>query len=146
MPKLIHAFNKIDKQRAQLNRELLNRITLVLPTYYPSFKLTTENRELFNNFGTHIQNITESVVDKDRNYSNNRMEEELEMMNKLAMVFYPAVFPVQLYDVFLTEIKAFMVDSNKSVYSLSGSGFRLLDANAKVFLIRFVNSIIPHLS
>lgn len=140
MRNLFSAFKDIDQLRAIFNESFKRRIYAIMRAHNPQFVITAKIDEIVLQYAIQIQNITDSIIDKDRNYPIYRLEEEFEMMKKLTRLHYPTVFPVHLYDVLFNEIKAFMVECNKGVYHLSGLGFRLLDANAKIILTRFVHS------
>lgn len=139
---LILAFNEIDQKRALFNEEFIARITSILSSSSFSYKHIKSVNEVFKNYAFLIQDITQSVIDKDRNYPVYRLEEELTKITKLAAHPNPTNITPNLHNLLLKEVKALMVDSNKDVFNLTGLGFRLLDANAKVFLSGFLNALL----
>lgn len=141
MENIFEQFKKIDQLRDQFKELFFNGIMDTLIPYFPFLKITELLKEAINTYATHILNATESVIDKDKNYPDYRLLEELERMQDLCNKPVMSHHNLELIQALNSKVKALIVDHFSKVFNLSGNGFRLLESNALMYNRHFVNDL-----
>ena len=135
---ILKEFGKVDVFYAQFKNDFnLSLIEII----NDKLKTAEYNAQLFDTisiYGQEIINATESVIDKDLNYPEYRLAEELDRIRKV-------VSQLPTYDVdddFINQlhkqVKVLMVDYFIGIFNLTANGFRLLEQSAKMHTLRFL--------
>lgn len=133
---LLSEFKEMDGFRATFQSDFRLRLSTIISEVHPNISWNEAKYELIDMFALQVLNVTESVIDKDKNYPQYRLEEELQKMNELVGDWFVKE-GLALYEDSYKEVKMFMVNANKKVFDLSGTGFRLLEANVRIALRDF---------
>lgn len=137
---ILEELKKTDAIYNIFKKEFSEIIYSVINQYYPTITNDSELEELIHSYALEILSSTESVIDKDSNYPQYRLYEELITMNQLVLRLQNEA----QYDTFSEAIhlkaKELMVKYYTSIFSLSANGFRLLEKNAKLYNWEFISS------
>lgn len=142
---MFEQFRLIDSHREQFRARFVNRFRVVL-----SNEFDTTNTDALDEFlewmADEAISFTEAIIDKDRNFPEYRMVEELKSMNTVL-----AKFPIQQHShpgiqQIKFELNELILSHYPALYELSGFGYRLLDRNVNYFVFTFVRAIIEEVA
>lgn len=138
---ILNAFKTIDQQRSTFNVVFYQRLAGILKIHAPQIFKSEKLNEVLETFAHQLQNVTESIIDKDFSYPAYRLEEELTKVANLAAREFSAGNYKPLLEAIFPVTKALMVECNARVFDLSGSGFRLMEYHAKLYSQSLVAAI-----
>jgi hypothetical protein len=139
MENIFEQFKAIDQFRAEFKELFLKQIVNTLLPFFPFLKIDEPLEEAINTYATHILNATESVIDKDKNYPDYRLKEELERIQNIANKPVMSHHNPELIQALNKQVKMLIVEHFSKVFNLSGDGFRILENNALMYNRHFVN-------
>lgn len=129
MREILKEFQRIDQIYFEFEHDFLSILHHIILDYFPDVLIETTHENELKHFANQIFNAAESVIDKDQNYSEARIKEELinvYQMNKLKdSNEYCPNFIININK----NIKQLTVEYFNGIYELSGNGFRLLELN-----------------
>lgn len=138
---LVSEFQKMDEIlesfRNQFNREVLS---IVGNTFLENVS-QEEFEELVLTYANQIFNTAESVCDKDKNYSDIKLADEVGIMNKMVgKMLEENNENRELADRIHQKAKELMVNFNPDLMDLSADGFRLLEKYSLMYNIFFISN------
>jgi len=126
-------FVEIDKFNNQFFHTFSNTLHPVFGKFHSIKNFDGNFNEFLSIYAIHLLSLIESVIEKDRNYSQYRIGVELERMNELvSKISKPRKYP-KLDDELIILVKNLTIDFFPIVYEFTGDGFRLLEINLKLF-------------
>lgn len=141
MRKIMHdifeQFKLVDTFRVNFKREFTSAFNKLTNQVY-NFNRTPELDEFIDLMADEAMRFTEAVIEKDRNYSDYRLVEELKLMNvlvdknKLPKTHHQEIQQVRY------QLNEMILKHYPSLYELASFGYRLLDRNVNFFSYRFV--------
>jgi len=137
---ILEQIKKTDTFYNLFKKEFSELIYTNIKEYYTEMPPCEDIDELLRAYAIAILNVTESVIDKDRNYPMYRLEEELGTMNRLTLKLYKQEENNDFREAVHLNAKKLMVKHFSSVYDLSSTGFRLLEKNAKLYNWEFASN------
>lgn len=132
------AMRKTDEFNQLFKREFSKVIVSLIHEYFPDVK--SDDSALIGyvgNYASEILSSTEAVIDKDHNYMDYRLEEELDNMNRLVSKMMEFKRNDVFVDVVHQKVKAQMVRFFDDINELSANGFRLLERNSRMYNLEF---------
>jgi len=121
----------------QFNREVLS---IVGNTFLANVS-QEEFEELVLTYANQIFNTVESVCDKDKNYSEVKLADEVGIMNKMVgKMLEENNENRELADRIHQKAKELMVNFNPDLMDLSADGFRLLEKYSLMYNIFFISN------
>lgn len=134
MRNLFGEFQKIDDLVFSFVTDLKSSLEIALK----DLTMNDDDDDLIGEYAKSIFHSTESVIDKDINYPEFRMQDEVKRMNRVNALRFELDFNESIRDELFRKTKEIMVRYFQGIYNLSGNGFRLLDATTKMFLHNFI--------
>ncbi|MGQ1786104.1 MULTISPECIES: hypothetical protein [unclassified Saccharicrinis] len=135
-------FKRTDKFYAEFKLEFKSVIMDVILDYYPEFKQKDVLNDMMGHYATEVLSATESVLDKDKNYPEERKIEELgymdRLLNKEQVIARQSAFSETVHQ----KVKELIVAHYPNIVDLSTYGFRLLERNMKMHLIGFISQFL----
>lgn len=135
---LYDEFAKVDIFYARIKDSFILSIMNIIQDKLNTSEFDAELYDYVSIYGQEIINTTESVIDKDRNYPEQRLVEELERTRKVVAQLPVYEIDSDLMNKLHQQVKVFMVDNFKNVFQLSTNGFLLLELSAKMHTLRFL--------
>lgn len=136
---LAKAFKKFDEFRFGFQQHFSSEIFGIIHEQHPNIP-ETELREILLAYSHEVFSCAESVLDKDHNYSNFRMKEELDAITRALERFGDTEPRNELARQTHRKAKEIMVDFFPDLIDLSGNGFRLLEKYCLLYNREFVRS------
>jgi len=137
---LVEEFRKLDDILESFQNRFCDEVFLCIRTQFPDLVLTEELDELILTYANQIFNTAESVQDKDKNYIDIRLAEEVSVMNKVVDKLSEEKENWGLGQKLHQRAKELMVGYNPSLMDLSADGFRLLEKYSLMYNIFFLDS------
>jgi len=126
-------FVEIDKFHNQFCHAFSNNMQPIFERFYSIKSFDGTLNKFLSVYAIHLISVIESVIEKDKNYSQYRIKVELERMSEVVSgVSKPSSFP-KLNDEIIGQVKKMTTDFFPVVYEFTGNGFRLLELNLKLF-------------
>ncbi|WP_346855215.1 hypothetical protein [uncultured Draconibacterium sp.] len=120
-------FKKIDELIAKFTTELAVELSILVKRFYPTIQFNKALKEQLIIHATQIFNCADSVYDKDQNYNETRMSEELVSVTRIlemrASTPQNKTFAIQSH----TKVKQIVIKYFPNTIDLSANGFRLLE-------------------
>ncbi|MFV0376635.1 MAG: hypothetical protein ACK5JD_04945 [Mangrovibacterium sp.] len=138
---IFEQFKLVESFREQFKARFANCFRPVLTDTF-RIGASTELDEFMEWMADEAISFTEAIIDKDRNYSEFRIDEELKSMDtvlqrfSVLQVFHPGAFQIKF------ELNKLILSFYPALYELSGSGYRLLERNVNYFVFTFVRFIL----
>lgn len=134
---LIAEFQRIDELFDKFQLVFSRELSIVVRDEQPQAGSSSKMKEHVSLFAKQIFSIVESVFEKDQQYSDSRLKQELDSMNlvveKYAVTVLKDRYVKKVHDVVKKVIVLFFPD----LLDLSGNGFRLLDKYSKMYSCLF---------
>lgn len=137
---ILEEIKKTDTFYNLFKKEFSELIYTTIQEFYPGMLPSEDVDELLEAYAVAILNVTESVIDKDRNYPMYRLEEELGTMNRLTIKLSRLEENNDFRKAVHMNAKELMVKHFSAIYELSSTGFRLLEKNAKLYNWEFASN------
>jgi hypothetical protein len=142
---ILEGIKKADSFYNTFKEEFYREVFKSIKEWYPGVSFDEVVENLMFLYAVAILNSTEAVIDKDRNYPDYRLEEDLEAMTKVNLKFKVSPEVLELGDDIHSKAKVLMVKYFDAIFDLSSTGFRLLEQNAKLYNLEFVINLYPYL-
>lgn len=142
MRKMMAEFEKTDAFYAIFKKEYIYAVKQIAKAiYYPVYKVIDLSK-ILEIHAQEVLNATQSVLDKDHNYPEYRMEEELDW-TRVVLKSMPEYTKIELEfcDQVHLKTKELIVKYFEDIMSLSSNGFKLLEINSKVHNYRLMNTL-----
>lgn len=137
---IFEQFKLIDEFRDEFRIEFVRKLKNLVKQNW-ELKLTPEVYEFLDIMASESISFTEAVIEKDRNYPEYRLVEELKRMNALNNKPKFRGLPNELIQVVKFEVNELILKNYPALYELSAFGYRLLDRNVSYFVSNFVYAI-----
>ena len=108
--------------------------------FYPASGENPLINDLLQSYALEILSSTESVIDKDLNYPQYRLDEELSVMSRLVLKLTEGKHNKAFVNAVHQKAKELMVKYYEAIQDLSSIGFRLLEKNAKLYNWEFISN------
>jgi hypothetical protein len=134
--KIIEGFKQQDELHSSFKNHFIQSIYSKIEALFPGRDFGSGLADHILLYAENIISCTESVVDKDFNYPENRKDEEVKRMKQLI-----DKLPIHEYaDTLHKEAKKSIVKFFPAIFELSGQGFRLLELNSRFFNQGFLDN------
>jgi hypothetical protein len=138
--KILEGFKKNDELHSSFRNYFIKEIFQIIEKEFPDAVFGTKLTDYLFLYADNVISSTESVIDKDFNYPEFRKEEEVNRMKKVVEKLPTNEKAQEFTKKVHSEAKKSIVKFYPLIYELSGSGFRLLELNAKFFNHGFINN------
>ena len=135
---MLNEFKKTDDFFNMFRNEFFRELNAVIGEFYPDTDVDRTITGIVEEYANNILNITVSVIDKDRNYPEFRLSEELNIISGLLQKESGFANPEDFAEDVHAKVKKLMVRYFPDITGLSSYGFRLLERNARILNLRFV--------
>lgn len=122
------------------NKFALN-INKTILDYYGGSVFSNELLEEIEMLSASVINLTETVIDKDKNYTEQRFLEDYEGITKAVSKMNPDPAGISFRAALLGQSKEMMVENFEEIFDLSSTGFRLLEKEASWHIMLFEISL-----
>jgi hypothetical protein len=133
-------FGKVDAFYAHVKNDFGMTLMKIIEDKSEAQENKAQLSEAISVYAQEIINVTESVIDKDRNYSEIRLKEELQRVQKVVSQWAVYEVDTEFVNKLHQVSKEVMAKYFKPIFDLSADGFRLLDNGAKMHTLRFLAS------
>lgn len=134
--KILEGFKQQDELHSSFKNYFIRSIYRNIENLFPGRDFGSELADHILLYAENIISCTESVIDKDLNYPEYRLNEEVNRMKQLI-----EKLPVFEHEEALhKEAKKSIVKYFPGVFELSGQGFRLLELNTSFFNQGFLDN------
>jgi hypothetical protein len=132
-------FRKIDEFLHEFEHVFELELKKIIHSNFGEIIYFERLKEAISSYANEIISVAESVCDKDLNYPEFRLKEELDNMSHVVEK-YP---PIDLNSDFMKQshqkAKELMVNYYPPIFDLSGYGFRLLEKYCQMYNWKFVD-------
>jgi len=135
---ILEEFRKADAFYAQFKNDFNVSILKILNNNLKTKEYNILLSDPISIYAQEIINATESVIDKDRNYPEYRLNEELERIRKVVSQLSVYAIDADLISELHAKVKALIVEYFGGIFDLTANGFILLELNAKIYTHRFL--------
>ncbi|WP_340113568.1 hypothetical protein [Maribellus mangrovi] len=137
-------FQKIDKFLKEFRHEFTKELSSELELLSAGITSDETLKEKLLVYSNQIFNSAESVIDKDKHYTEVRLIEELETMSRVSRKDLIRPEHLELAERTHRKAKALMVKFYPNLIDLSANGFRLLEKYCSMYNHDFVLSLLDH--
>ncbi|MFW6327343.1 MAG: hypothetical protein ACOC2F_03440 [Bacteroidota bacterium] len=134
--KLLEGFKQQDELHSAFKNHFIRSIYRKIENLFPGRDFGSELADHILLYAENIISCTETVIDKDFNYPEYRMNEEISRMKKVI----ENLSDFEHANTFHKEAKKSIVKYFPGVFDLSGQGFRLLEINTSFFNQGFLDN------
>ncbi len=136
---LISEFRKLDEILESFQNQFSKGVLTSINEMYPDLVCPGELEELVLRYANQIFNTAESVCDKDKNYNEFRLADEVNVMSKVvSRLSEENRENKELANRIHQMAKEMMVKFNPDLMDLSAEGFRLLEKYALMYNLFFM--------
>lgn len=139
MNNIFREFGNIEKFHKKFKQEFAESLMKIIANYHKEIIESTKLNTIIYAYAGHLLDVIESVIEKDKKYSNYRLMIELHRMKK---VLGKINHPKSEYH-FETEIeknvKSITVNYYPAIIDFTSNGFRLLETNLQLFTRDFLS-------
>ncbi|WP_167614458.1 hypothetical protein [Maribellus sediminis] len=137
-------FQKIDKFLKRFRVDFTHELSEIKANSQQEFK----NEEVLNhqlqNYATQIWGSAESVIDKDNNYTEIRLKDEVSAMERVVNARLQEYTISEYSERLHLKAKALLVKYFPQVFDLTGDGFRLLEKYCLLYNLEFMAYLENH--
>lgn len=126
-------FIKIDQFSNQFISVFSKTMKTAFEKYHPITSFDGNFNEFLSIYAIHLLSVIESVIEKDKTYSQYRIKVELERMNEVISTISKPTMNPKLGEEINSIVKKMATDFFPKLYEFSGDGFRLLELNLKLY-------------
>jgi len=137
MADLLSGFQKIDNLIDTFTLDFEKAISNVFSSHYPDMEITNDILDEIEEYATTIFHYTHSVIKKDKEYSEFRLQEELDSMNNCIDRLKNENELNAFYEEAHKKAKELLVKYYDEIYNLSANGFIILERYALFALYGF---------
>ncbi|MFY9153709.1 MAG: hypothetical protein WAO52_16950 [Prolixibacteraceae bacterium] len=128
---------KTDEFYILFKKEFSKMVGNLIAVYFPNERFDAGLDGYIDNYASEILSSTEAVIDKDRNYLDYRLEEELDNVSRLVSRMLDFKRNDEFIEVVHQKVKEQMVRYFDDINELSANGFRLLERNSRMYNLEF---------
>ena len=136
---LVEEFRKLDDILESFQNKFSEEVFSCIRSQFPNLVIDEDLEELVLTYANQIFNTAESVSDKDKNYNEIRLAEEVSVMNKVVGKLSEDKENWELGQQLHQRAKEMMVRFNPGLMDLSADGFRLLEKYTLMYNIFFID-------
>jgi len=136
---LIEEFRKLDNILESFQNKFSEEVFRTIHAQFPNIVVNEDLEELVLTYANQMFNAAESVQDKDKNYYEIRLAEEVSVMNKVVGKLSEDKENWELGQQLHQRAKEMMVRFNPGLMDLSADGFRLLEKYTLMYNIFFID-------
>ncbi len=143
---IIAEFKKLDDIMEAFQNDFKNEVLGLINNSFEQANFSEELEEMVETYANQIFSTAESVSDKDKNYNEFRLADEVNIMNKVVNELSEQnkenkVLANQIHQ----KAKELMVNHNPFIMDLSADGFRLLEKYTLMYNNFFIGSFTAHI-
>lgn len=138
-------FQKIDKFLKEFRHEFIKALSSEVKLLSTEIRSDETLNEKLLVYANQIFNSAESVIDKDKHYTEVRLKEELDAMSQVTKKGLIPSEHLKLAERTHRKAKAIMVKFYPDLIDLSADGFRLLEKYCSMYNHDFVLSLEDHI-
>ncbi len=139
--KLNTEFIKIEKLIREFRFEFIYELSRLIKTTNPDLFINDAVQDRLLDYANRIFSCAESVYDKDRNYSEIRLKNELTDMTRAIEKYHASYHNYEIAEQTNRKAKEMMVHFFPELMELSGNGFRLLEKYCLLYNYEFISSL-----
>jgi hypothetical protein len=122
----------------QFRKQFVDELFSIIVKYYPGISPGMMLNSDLNLYANEIISSAETVLLKDKDYTEERLQEELNIMNRLVVKDPIPGQNTVFVDLIHKKAKETMVNAFPEVFDLSSDGLRLLEKYSKMYNWEFV--------
>lgn len=138
---MLQNLKKTDAIYTTLKNKFALSIKKNILDYYGASVFSNELLEEIELFSASVINLTETVIDKDKNYTEQRFLEDYEGIAKAVSKMNPDPAGIAFRAAILGQSKEMMIENFEEIFELSSTGFRLLEKEASWYIMLFEMSL-----
>lgn len=138
--RLTEQFKLVDASRYQFRGEFCKKINQLVQQKF-QLSVTVEVSNYVMIMADEAISFTEAVIDKDRNYPEYRMIDELKRMDDLLNIVRCRKLPEELTQCVRFNLNELILNHYPALYDLSAWGYRLLERNVNFYALSLVAAL-----
>ncbi|WP_167607916.1 hypothetical protein [Maribellus sediminis] len=143
---ILAEFKKLDDIMEAFQNEFKTEILDIINNSFKQANFSEELKEMVLTYANQMFNTAESVSDKDKNYNEFRLADEVNIMTKVVTELSEQnKESKELADKIHQKAKELMVNYNPFIMDLSANGFRLLEKYTLMYNNFFIGSFTAHI-
>lgn len=135
---IFEEFQKMDELYDEFKAEFAESMLMLIKETAPNFEISEHFSEQLGLYALSMLNVTHSLIDKDKTYTEIRMKDELLSMQTYSSKAVVLTTNAELADKTLQKTKELLLKFYPDIIDLSANGFRLLELNLRLFNLEFV--------
>lgn len=146
---MLQNLKKTDAIYNTLKNEFAQKIKQTVLFFFSDNAISNELLEEVDLFAVGMINLAETVIDKDKNYTDERLLQDYESIVKAVSKMKPEPSGNRFRETLLTLTKEMMIENFEGIFELSSTGFRLIEIEARWHIMVFeltMNNIVNHRS
>lgn len=146
---MLQNLKKTDAIYNTLKNEFAQKIKQTVLFFFSDYAISNELLEEVDLFAFGMINLAETVIDKDKNYTDERLLQDYESIVKAVSKMKPETSGNRFRETLLTLTKEMMIENFEGIFELSSTGFRLIEIEARWHIMVFeltMNNIVNHRS
>lgn len=138
---MLQNLQKTDAIYNTLKNEFAQKIKQTVEYYLGCDVINNELLEEVELFAAGIISLTETIIDKDKNYTEQRLIEDLAAMSKAVKNMKSDQAGIDFREAVLKQSKELMIENFEAIFELSATGYRLLEKEAIWHIMLFESSL-----
>ena len=132
-------FRRVEEFLHEFESVFAGELQKIIFKTYSNIELNEKIHEAVLAYANEIINVAESVCDKDMNYTELRLKEELDNMARVVENYPPENLDCEFLQKSHQNAKKLIVDFYPYIFDLSANGFRLLEKYCQMYNWKFVD-------
>ncbi len=141
MTSMLSQFKKIDKAIDQFTYEFKFNIQPIIYKYYPNITNDEALEKLVFNYAMETFEFADSVINKDQNYSEERIKDEYKSMDSLISKIKDNFTHPDFNEIVHKKAKELIVNNFPKVMDLSAFGFLIMEKYTQLNFYTFSSSL-----
>lgn len=138
MHNVFREFKNIEQFHNNLCKKFSTIVKHIVSQHHGDVVDNTKLKTIIYAYGSHLIDVIESVIDKDKNYSEYRLMIELHRMKKVINNISQPNSDYYFSAAIENKVKLLAVNNFPQIVDFTANGFRLLEVNLKVFTRDFL--------
>lgn len=120
-------------------KHFVSELYRVILSYYPSTQPSAALNRALNLYANEMLSSVETVILKEKNYTESQFQEEVEVMSRIATSDAFNHMDLSFLNTLHVKAKEICVNHFSEIFDFSGNGFRLLEKYAMMYNREFAN-------
>lgn len=138
MHNVFREFRNIEQFHNNFRIKFTSSINDIVSKYHNDVIDNTKLKTVIYAYAGHLIDVIESIIEKDKNYSEYRLMIELHRMKKVNEKISQPKSDYCFSSAIERKVKSMVVNNFPSIINFTANGFRLLEINLKVFTRDFL--------